>query len=32
MAIEGLIAVIVAAIAWPELCRPDDPVPQGRAG
>jgi hypothetical protein len=31
MAIEGLIAVIVSAIVWPELRRPDDLAPQGRA-
>jgi hypothetical protein len=32
MAIEGLIAVIAAAIVWPEMRRPGDPGPQGRAG
>jgi MFS family permease len=32
MAIEGLIAVIAAAIIWPELRRPGDPAPpRGRA-
>jgi hypothetical protein len=32
MAIEGLIAVIVAAIAWPELRRSDVGTAQERAG